>query len=122
MKQTLHNVTFLELVFGVVLLSGIGATVAPDMVAAADESRELALWEKSGTVKQAHTMVHTAEHSLPTVAGLALSMNGTQARPDGVVVTVQGDDYVVPTFRNALCTKPTRSVNDKVACVGSIVS
>lgn len=88
MKQTLHNITFLELVLGVVLLGGIGAVIVPDMVAAADESRELVLWEKSSAVKQAHIMARSTEHSLPTVAGLALSMSGVQARADGVAVTV----------------------------------
>jgi len=122
MKQLLKDFTFLELILGVALLGGIAASVVPDQVAAADESRELALWRSSGVVKDAHSALISATHHLPSVAGLAAQMHGVQAQPGGVLVTVNGDRYTVPTYRNGLCTEPTRSVDDSVGCVGAIAS
>ncbi len=119
-KKTSAGFTFIELLIGMVLVGVVAAMAVPRYVDAAQQSKDDSLWAQSVAVKNAHDAV-VNKYGTPTVTSLVSEMpTGTDAVPNGVQVQVSGATYVVPTYSNALCTEPTKSVNDTVGCVGSI--
>ena len=114
--------TFIELMLGMVILGVVGAVAVPSYVNAAQEAKDDSLWEHSTSVKNTHDLL-MSHGSVPTVADLAAGlMSDATAVVGGVQVQHSGENYVVPTYSNALCTVPTQKVNEAVACVGSIAS
>lgn len=114
--------TFIELMIGLVLIGVVGAVAVPSYVNAAQQAKDDSLWEHSVKAKNTHDLLMT-HGAMPTVSDLAAGMlGGVVAVADGVQVQHSGATYVVPTYSNALCTVPTRKVNEAVACVGSIAS
>jgi len=114
--------TFIELLIGMVLIGVVAAMAVPRYVDAAQQAKDDSLWAQSVAVKNAHDAVLNKQDQ-PTVSRLAAEVVGNaSAVAGGVQVRVSGETYVVPTYSNALCTEPTKSVNDTVGCVGSISS
>lgn len=124
MKKYSRGFTFIELVIGMAALGVVGAVVIPNYVNAAQQQLDDALWAQSVAVKNVHDIV-MSHGDLPSVQDLVAGMStdaGSSAVAHGVQVKISAEMYVVPTYINALCTKPTQSVTDKVGCVGSIAS
>ena len=114
--------TFIELMIGMVILGVVGAVAIPSYVDAAQQSKDDSLWEHSTTVKNTHDLL-ISHGSVPTVADLAAGVLGeATAVAGGVQVQHSGENFVVPTYSNALCTVPTQKVDEAVACVGAIAS
>lgn len=127
MKKYSGGFTFVELMLGLTILAVVGVTALPRYMDAAQQAHDDALWEQSVAVKNAHdSAVNTVarqQGGMPSVATLVSVMPAgasAMAVASGVQVQVSGVSYVVPTYSNSLCTKPTKSVNDAVGCVGSI--
>lgn len=122
MKKHLHGFTFIELLTGMVLVSVLAAIVVPHYVDAAQQAKDDSLWIQSVTVKNTHNAIMNRGDP-PTVVNLTAEIpTNAIAVANGVQVPISGMTYVVPTYSNALCTKPTQSVNDEVRCVGAIAS
>ena len=120
MKKRSRGFTFIELMLGLVILGVVGVMAVPRYVDAAQQARDDSLWAQSVAVKDAHDAVIN-QHAVPSVSSLAAQVSGgASAVAGGVQVEVSGSRYVVPTYSNALCTEPTKSVHDTVSCVGSI--
>jgi len=121
MKKQLHGFTFIELLIGMVLIGFIAAIAVPRYIDAAQQTKDDALWAQSIAVKNAHDAVINRNEQ-PTVTNLATEVSAATAAANGVQVQVSGIMYIVPTYSNALCTVPTKSINDPVRCVGAIAS
>lgn len=122
MNKYSRGFTFIELLIGMVLIGVVAAMAVPRYVDAAQQAKDDSLWAQSVAVKNAHDAVIN-KGGTPSVSGLVAELpSGAIAVDGGVQVQVSGVDYVVPTYANALCTEPTKSVNDTVGCVGSIAS
>lgn len=122
MNKYEHGFTFIELLIGMVLIGVVAAMAVPRYVDAAQQAKDDSLWAQSVAVKNAHDAVIN-KGGTPSVSGLVTEMSGAAVAVDGgVQVQVSGERYVVPTYSNALCTEPTKSVNDAVGCVGSVAS
>lgn len=122
MKKYSRGFTFIELTLGLVILGVVGVMTVPRYVDAAQQEKDDLLWTQSVAVKNAHDAVMN-KGSVPSVADLVAEMpSAATAVAGGVQVQVSGEAYVVPTYANSLCTEPTKSVSDKVGCVGAIAS
>jgi prepilin-type N-terminal cleavage/methylation domain-containing protein len=121
-RKTSAGFTFIELLIGMVLIGVVAAMAVPRYVDAAQQAKDDSLWSQSVAVKDAHdAAMH--QSGQPSVSSLASGVPGdARAVAGGVQVQVSGVSYVVPTYSNGLCTEPTKSVSDKVGCVGSIAS
>jgi len=122
MKKYLHEFTFIELLIGMTLIGIIAAMAVPPYIDTVQQAKDDALWTQSVAVKNAHDVMIN-RNDQPTVENLTaeVSTNATAAA-NGVQVQVSGVMYIVPTYSNTLCTKPTKSVTDPVKCVGAIAS
>lgn len=121
MKKQLHGFTFIELLISMALIGVIAAMAVPRYIDAAQQEKDDILWAQSIAVKNAHDAVINRNEQ-PTVTSLTAEVSAATAAANGVQVQVSGMVYIVPTYSNALCTKPTKSVNDPVQCVGAIAS
>ena len=119
MKKQLNGFTFIELLIGIALMGIIAAMAIPRYINAAQQTKDDALWAQSTTVKNAHDAIIN-RNTQPTVTNLATEVSAATAVANGVQVQISGMVYIVPTYSNALCTVPTKSVNDPVRCVGAI--
>ena len=119
MKYKSSGITLVETVLGMAMLAVIGVMTVPDFVVAAEEADAQAKWDISVVAKNSHSNIATQTGSKPTVAVLANGVSG-KAVSGGILVQVDGEDYTIPTYANLLCNEPTKNVNEKVRCVGSI--
>ena len=119
MKHKSSGFTLIEAVLGMSMLAVIGMMTVPDFVVAADAASAQARWDMSVTAKNSHNDIATQTGSTPTVVALANGISG-KAVSGGILVQVEGDDYTIPTYTNLLCNEPTKNINEKVRCVGSI--
>jgi prepilin-type N-terminal cleavage/methylation domain-containing protein len=121
-SKTSAGFTFIELLIGMVLIGVVAAMAVPRYVDAAQQAQDDSLWSQSVAVKDAHDAAMN-QSGQPSVSSLTSGVPGdASAIAGGVQVQVSGVTYVVPTYSNGLCTEPTKSVSDKVGCVGSIAS
>ena len=122
MNKKMHGFTFVELVLGMAIVGFIGVLTVPRFVAAAEASQAQARWDITVSAKNARSHIVDQTGDKPTVIALADHMSATcgKAIAGGIQVSVDGEDVTIPTYTNSLCNVPTRSVNDQVACVGSI--
>jgi type II secretory pathway pseudopilin PulG len=119
MKYKSSGFTLIEAVLGMAMLAVIGVMTVPDFVVAADAASAQAKWNISVTAKNSHDVIATQTGNSPTVVALAEGVSG-KAVSDGILVQVDGDNFTIPTYTNLLCNKPTKNINEKVGCVGSI--
>lgn len=122
MKNKMKGFTFVELVLGVAILGFVGALAVPRFVDAAEAAHAQARWDVSVNAKNVRSHIVDQTGNKPTVIALAdqMSATGGKATAGGIQVRVNGEDVTIPTYANDLCNEPTRSINDQVACVGSI--
>ena len=126
-KNNQSGFTLIELVMVIVILGILAATAIPKFVDLSGDALTASKAGISGGVKSAHAVLVASRAAAkettinPTIEQLAAAMTpaGT-AVATGVQVKINGDDYVVPTFKNDDCTGATSAKTDVVACVGDI--
>ena len=118
--------TLIELVVVIAVLGVLAATAIPKFVDLSADALAASKQGMSGAVASAHALqiannAATGAALYPTVTQLAAAITpeGT-AVATGVQVTIDGTDYVVPTFTDATCTTATSAVGNTVQCVGQI--
>ncbi|MCF6338402.1 MAG: type II secretion system GspH family protein [Gammaproteobacteria bacterium] len=119
MKKQLRGFTFIELLTVMALIGVIAVMAVPRYIDAAQQAKDDTLWAHSIAVKNAHDAV-TNRNEQPTVTNLTAEISAATAVANGVQIPISGVMYIVPTYSNALCTKPTKNVADPVRCVGAI--
>jgi MSHA pilin protein MshA len=88
-----------------------------------DDALTAAKQGSSMAVKSAHSIAIAKLKDLPDVDQLVTYVGGEStltAVATGVQVTINGTDYVVPTFTDSTCSSATGNTTDQVGCVGSI--
>ena len=115
--------TLIELVLVLVVFGVAGVMTIPDYLDSSAQALMQAKWEKSGEVKALHHEITDLNKTYPSVAYLAGRVAGmTKPLARGIELQVDGENYVIPTYSNSRCTMLTESVDDTVACVGTIPS
>jgi MSHA pilin protein MshA len=116
------GLSLIELVALLVILALLGAMAVPRFSDMQEEALMAARQRSSIAVKVAHSVATTRLQALPNVSELADFVAGeTSATPvaNGIRITVNGEQHLVPTFTDSTCSSETSSVRDRVACVGS---
>lgn len=119
-KQT--GFTLIELVAVLVILALLGAMAVPRFVDVQSQALTAAQNGSSSAVKSAHAMAIADLRRFPSVTELAGYVGGPAiaAVATGIQVTIDGTNYVVPTFTDVTCSAATSGTGDTVACVGNI--
>ena len=116
--------TLIELVAVLVILALLGAMAVPRFADIQADALGAAQDGSSNAVKSAHSIAIANLRQLPDITQLAARVGGATTNPTavntGVQVTINGTDYVVPTFTDTTCGAATTAVGDIVACVGNI--
>jgi MSHA pilin protein MshA len=126
-KNNQSGFTLIELVMVIVILGILAVTALPKFVDLSGEALTASKAGMSGGVKSAHSVLVASNAAKgaatinPTVTELAAAITpaGT-ADVTGVKVKINGEDYIVPTFKNETCTTPTDATDPVVLCVGDI--
>jgi MSHA pilin protein MshA len=117
--------TLIELVAVLVILALLGAMAVPRFASVQNSAMLAALDGSSNAVKSAHSIAIARLSRLPSVTELVADVGGdgtnaaVSAAGDGVQVTINALNYVVPTFTDATCLAPTAAAAAIVACVGT---
>ena len=115
--------TLIELVAVLVILALLGAMAVPRFSNMQDDALTAAKQGSSMAVKSAHSIAIAKLKDLPDVDQLVTYVGGEStltAVATGVQVTINGTDYVVPTYTDSTCSSATGNTTDQVGCVGSI--
>jgi MSHA pilin protein MshA len=115
--------TLIELVAVLVILALLGAMAVPRFSNMQDDALTAAKQGSSMAVKSAHSIAIAKLKDLPEVGQLVTYVGGesaVSAVATGVQVTINGTDYVVPTYTDSTCSSATGNTTDQVGCVGSI--
>ena len=115
--------TLIELVAVLVILGLLGAMAVPRFSNLQDDALRAAQDGSSNAVKTAHSIAIAKLRQLPDIDDLVGYVGGeasATAVATGIQVTINGNNYVVPTFTDGTCASPTGATNVAVACVGSI--
>jgi MSHA pilin protein MshA len=116
--------TLIELVAVLVILALLGAMAVPRFADIQADALGAAQDGSSNAVKSAHSIAIANLKQLPTVTELTDRVGGAATNPTavatGVQVTINGTNYVVPTYNNTTCDAATAATTDIVACVGNI--
>ncbi|WP_455199156.1 type II secretion system protein [Kaarinaea lacus] len=120
MNDNRKGLTLIELILIMTMLAIVGVMTIPQMVVAADEAKDQARWDVSVAAKNSHMALIEQAGDQPTVIAIAEQVTAGHAVPGGIQVEVDGSSYTIPTYTNSLCNEPTRTINDKVGCVGAI--
>ena len=115
--------TLIELVAVLVILALLGAMAVPRFSNMQDDALTAAKQGSSMAVKSAHSIAIAKLRDLPEVGELVGYVGGDSplaAVATGIQVTINGDDYVVPTYTDSTCSSATGNTTDRVGCVGSI--
>ncbi len=121
-KQT--GFTLIELVAVLVILALLGAMAVPRFADMQNEALAAAKNGSSNAVKSALAISIAQLKDLPTVTQLAANVGGdatnATAVATGVQITINGTNYIAPTYTDSTCLSATSAVGNKVACVGAI--
>lgn len=116
--------TLIELVAVLVILALLGAMAVPRFANIQNDALGAAQDGSSNAVKTAHAIAIAKLKRLPNITELAGGVGGDGTNPtavaNGVQVSINGTDYVVPTYTDSTCGSATAAVDNIVACVGSI--
>jgi len=124
-KQT--GFTLIELVAVLVILALLGAMAVPRFASVQNDALGAALDGSSNAVKSAHSIAIARLKRLPTVTELVQDVGGNASAAvstnrDGIQISINGENYLVPTYTDSTCTSPTSTTSPTVACVGSASS
>ena len=116
--------TLIELVAVLVILALLGAMAVPRFASVQNSALEAALDGSSNAVKSAHSIAIARYKRLPTVTELVGEVGGettvaVAGTNDGISVSINGNNYLVPTFTDSTCGAATANATDIVACVGT---
>ena len=116
--------TLIELVAVLVILALLGAMAVPRFASVQNSALEAALDGSSNAVKSAHSIAIARYKRLPTVTELVGEVGGettvaVAGTNDGISVSINGNNYLVPTYTDATCGSATSVATDIVACVGT---
>jgi MSHA pilin protein MshA len=115
--------TLIELVAVLVILALLGAMAVPRFSNMQDDALTAAKQGSSMAVKSAHSIAIAKLKALPSVTDLVGYVGGESAVAavnTGIQVTINGTNYVVPTYTDSTCSSATAAPANLVACVGSI--
>ena len=112
--------TLIELVIVLVILGILSSIVIPKYVDLSTSAIASAKKANAGAVKGAFAISIAENKAFPTVTSLATYVQTGTAVGTGIQVTIDGTNYVVPTYTDALCSAPTAAVANVVQCVGDI--
>ncbi len=112
--------TLIELIIVITILGTISAVVIPLFSGLSDEALDAAKKEVSATARSGHAVTVATLGSEVTVSQVSAQLNGSNAIASGIQVSIDGANYVIPTYTDADCTTPTTAAGDLVMCVGSI--
>lgn len=122
--RTSRGFTLIELILVVLIFGVLGVLTIPSYLDESAQALMQAKWDKSGEVKSLHRELTETAADFPSVSRLAEQLPGSAGTPlaDGIRLQIDGENYVIPTYRNTRCTELTTSVADTVSCVGTIPS
>ena len=122
MKKQQSGFTLIELVMVIVILGILAASFAPKFVDLGTGATAAAKKGAQGAVKSALTVYIAENKANPTVTQLAGNVqgDGVSAQPTGIQVSIDGTNYIAPTYTDVACGTATSAVGDTVRCVGSI--
>lgn len=123
MKRHQGGFTLIELVMVIVILGILAASFAPSFVNLGADATTAAQAGASGAVKSALTVAVADLKANPTVTQLeGYVQGGATAVATGIQVSIDGNNYIVPTYKDQACTagQETAAVGDTVLCVGDI--
>jgi MSHA pilin protein MshA len=118
--------TLIELVAVLVILALLGAMAVPRFATIQGDALRAAQDGSSNAVKSAHSIAIANLRRSPDVTELTGYVGGetpVAAVAGGVQVSINGNNYTVPTFQDATCTagnETTAAVGQSVLCVGAI--
>lgn len=117
--------TLIELVAVLVILALLGAMAVPRFSNLQDDALSAAKNGSTSAVKSAHSIAIAKLRTLPQIDELVNYVGGESPIAPvagGVQVTINGTNYVVPTYTDSTCTPAnvTTATTDLVGCVGSI--
>lgn len=129
MKTAMKNqsgFTLIELIMVIVILGILAAVALPKFVDLSSQALTASKAGMGGTVKSTLAILQ-AQNAVagsavnPSVTALAAGMSppGT-AVATGVQFTINGVNYVAPTYANSACTTATTAATSTVACVGDV--
>jgi MSHA pilin protein MshA len=116
--------TLIELVAVLVILALLGAMAVPRFV---DVSNDALVAAKNGSVaavRTGHAMAIADLKRVPQLSELVDYVGGQNvavaAANTGIQVTINGNPYVVQTYKDTTCSAATGAPADPVNCVGNI--
>ena len=120
--------TLIELVMVIVILGILSATALPKFVDLSNDARIAAKKGVSGALKSTHSVL-VAQRAVagstpvnPTVVQLAAGVTPAGvAVATGITISINGTDYIVPTYTDGACAVATAATTDVMACVGDIL-
>ena len=115
--------TLIELVIVIVILGILSAVVIPKYVDLTGSALNASKAGVSGGVKSSLAIaIASLNGSYPTVTQLGTYVTGQNITvvPAGIQVSINGNNYTVPTYTDSSCTSATSNASNIVQCVGSI--
>ena len=115
--------TLIELVAVLVILALLGAMAVPRFASVQGDALRAAQDGSSNAVKSAHSLAIANLKRLPDITELTGYVGGeanATAVATGVQVTINGNNFVVPTYTDSTCVAATVATANSVACVGTI--
>lgn len=120
MSSESQGFTIVELVVVIVVLAVLFAIVVPLFYNITDSATSASKKSSSGAIMSALGMYKLEYLSHPSVTSLTNYLHDNQftATSAGILVTINEQSVVIPTFTNVNCTDTTTALADSVACVG----